>query len=90
MLKCNDISFEQNLDPDVLAQCVKTMKACDLIFVVGTSAVVSPARELPMLAKVHGAKVIVINPERTTHSDCADVTVLSKGSVLQAILQSIS
>lgn len=66
------------------------MKQCDTIVVVGTSAVVSPAREMPMLAKLHGANVIVVNPQQTHHSAAADMTVLGKASVLVDILQRVN
>ncbi len=39
--------------------------ACDVMLVVGTSAVVQPAAYMPLIAKQGGAKVIEINPERT-------------------------
>lgn len=38
---------------------------CDLMLVVGTSAVVQPAAYMPVIAKQSGAKVIEINPEPT-------------------------
>ena len=38
---------------------------CDLMLVVGTSAVVQPAALMPVYAKESGAKVIEINPEKT-------------------------
>ena len=37
----------------------------DLILVVGTSAVVAPASEIPIMAKRSGAKVVEINTEET-------------------------
>ncbi len=38
---------------------------CDVMLVVGTSAMVQPAAYVPIIAKQNGAKVIEINPERT-------------------------
>jgi NAD-dependent deacetylase len=38
---------------------------CDLMLVVGTSAVVQPAAFMPVIAKQSGATVIEINPEPT-------------------------
>jgi NAD-dependent deacetylase len=38
---------------------------CDVMLVIGTSAVVQPAALMPVVAKDSGAKVIEINPERT-------------------------
>lgn len=87
LLRENTIAFDQDLDGATLSRCVELMKRCHTIVIVGTSAVVSPAREMPMLAKLHGASVVVVNPERTHHSDVADLTVLGKASCLPDILQ---
>jgi len=38
---------------------------CDLMLVVGTSAVVQPAAYMPVIAKQNGAKIIEINMEKT-------------------------
>ena len=38
---------------------------CDVMLVVGTSAVVQPASFMPVIAKQNGAVVIEINPEKT-------------------------
>ena len=42
---------------------------CDLMLVVGTSAVVQPAAMIPVMAKDNGAKIVEINPERTPLTD---------------------
>jgi NAD-dependent deacetylase len=39
--------------------------SCDLMLVIGTSAVVSPACDLPVIAKRGGAKIVEINLEET-------------------------
>jgi len=38
---------------------------CDVLLVVGTSAQVTPACDIPKIAKGHGAFIIEINPEET-------------------------
>lgn len=45
---------------------------CDLCFVIGTSALVYPAANLPVIAKSAGAYVVEVNPERTPLSDVCD------------------
>jgi NAD-dependent deacetylase len=37
----------------------------ELFFVIGTSGVVSPAAQMPLMALENGAKVIEINPDPT-------------------------
>lgn len=46
---------------------------CDLCLVVGTSGLVYPAAALPGLAKEHGARVIVVNPQPSVLDDTADL-----------------
>jgi len=45
---------------------------CDLLLVVGTSSMVSPANTLASIAQARGAKVAVFNLERTRGDDEAD------------------
>ncbi|MDA8121670.1 MAG: NAD-dependent deacylase [Deltaproteobacteria bacterium] len=40
--------------------------ACDVLLVIGTSAQVAPACDIPRIAKEHGAFIIEINPEETS------------------------
>lgn len=60
----------------------ETIKA-DLFFVIGTSGVVSPARELPLIALRRGIKVIEINPEETVLTPY--VTVSIRGRAAEAL-----
>ena len=53
----------------------------DLVLVVGTSALVAPASEIPTLAKHNGARVIEINTEET---------VLTRGGVTDLMLRGSS
>jgi NAD-dependent deacetylase len=48
---------------------------CDVCLVVGTSGLVYPAAGLPGLAKDHGAKVIVVNPEPSALDETADLVI---------------
>ncbi len=41
------------------------MAACDVMLVVGTSATVQPAAQMPVMAKQNGAVIIEINLEST-------------------------
>ncbi len=61
---------------------------CDLMLVVGTSAVVAPASHLPMIAKQQGAVICEINLERTHLSETISDYVLeaSAGQALASIL----
>ncbi len=64
--------FGDALSEAVVADAVATIGACDLLVSVGTSAVVYPAAQLPLLAKRAGAHTIEINPEATPLSGMFD------------------
>jgi len=48
---------------------IKEASVCDVMVIVGTSLVVSPANTLPVYAKQNGAILIEINPEKTVMSN---------------------
>jgi NAD-dependent deacetylase len=53
------------IPPAALWRSQEAASDCDLMLVVGTSAVVQPAASMPVIAKESGAVVIEINPEPT-------------------------
>jgi NAD-dependent deacetylase len=57
----------------------ETMMA-DLFFVIGTSGVVSPARDLPLIALRMGAKVVEINPEETVLTPYVTVSIRGRAA----------
>ncbi|MBA4395038.1 MAG: RNA polymerase subunit sigma, partial [Desulfobacca sp.] len=63
-------------------------RACDLMLVIGTSAVVAPASHLPFMAKQNGATIVEINLERTHLSETISDYVLeaSASKALSTIL----
>jgi len=62
----------------------------DVMFVVGTSAVVYPAAALPILTKNSGGLVVEINVEETEVSSYADVSIFGRaGQVLPVLWKMI-
>jgi len=59
------VFFGEPIPPLALSRSQEEAQGCDLILVIGTSAVVYPAAALPRVAKETGAQVIEVNPERT-------------------------
>jgi NAD-dependent deacetylase len=58
-------------------------EACELCFVVGTSAVVYPAASIPEIARAAGAYIVEVNPERTPLSNlCDEVLTGAAGEIL--------
>ncbi|MDY6791958.1 MAG: NAD-dependent deacylase [Thermodesulfobacteriota bacterium] len=64
---------------------------CDIMLVVGTSAVVQPASFMPVMAKQSDAKVIEINPEKTPLTgDISDYLIMGKaGPVMKQIIEEL-
>lgn len=68
----NVVWFGESLDPQLIRAAVAEAQLADIFLVIGTSGVVYPAAELPMIAKDHGAYLIEINPEVTPISSLMD------------------
>ena len=64
---------------------------CDLMLVVGTSAVVQPAALMPVYAKESGAKIVEINPEKTPLTrEISDYLIMGRaGDVMNQILMEL-
>ena len=78
--------FGESLPQAALAQAEQAMKTCDLLVVVGTSALVYPAADLPRRAKAEGAKVVLINQEPTEHLKLADAYLEGRAGELLPML----
>ena len=77
------ILFGEVLPAGAFESAVIKARACELCFIVGTSAVVYPAAALPEIAKEAGAFIVEINPERTPLSDLCDEVICGKaGEIL--------
>ena len=82
-LRPDVVLFGEMLPPGAFEQSAKAASNCDLCFVVGTSALVYPAAELPMIAKSAGAYLCEVNPELTPLSEfCDEVLTGMAGQVL--------
>jgi NAD-dependent deacetylase len=74
------------LDFSILTKAFQISSKSQVMFVIGTSAVVQPAASLPFSAADAGAKIIEINPEPTPLSSHADFSFRGKsGEILPMI-----
>jgi NAD-dependent deacetylase len=71
--KPNVILFGELLPMSILKQAQADAEQCDVMIVAGSSLQVSPAGDLPLLAKKAGAKLIFVNFSRTHLDHLADV-----------------
>lgn len=65
VLKPDVVFFGEPIPRDALEKAESEARSCGVLLVVGTSAEVSPACDIPLLAKRDGAVVVEINPEET-------------------------
>lgn len=65
ILKPDVVLFGEALPQSTLQQAWNEAENCDLMFSLGTSAVVQPAASIPKMAKRSGAKIVEINLEKT-------------------------
>ncbi len=75
MLKHATISFGQMLPQPVLEEASRWARECELFLAVGSSLVVSPAADLPVLAARSGARLVIINREPTPLDHLAEAIV---------------
>jgi NAD-dependent deacetylase len=75
LLKTATISFGQSMPEAEMMRATEESRACDLFLVLGSSLVVFPAAGLPIEAKRHGAKLIIVNREPTDLDDYADLVL---------------
>ena len=67
--------FGESLPPEAIDAAWAAAQRCQLMLVIGTSAVVQPAASLPTLALQNGAQVVEINPHPTPVSDLVDEAI---------------
>jgi NAD-dependent deacetylase len=86
LLRPGVVWFGEDLPPEPWAQAEEAAGDCDAFFVIGTSALVYPAAALPEDPLRRGKLVIEINPEETSLSGQATLSVRSKaGEALESL-----
>jgi NAD-dependent deacetylase len=80
--------FGENLNPKIWSSAEHAAVTCNVLLVVGTSAVVYPAAGLVPLARSAGAKIIEVNLEATPLSHSVDFAFQeSAGKILPQLLE---
>ena len=88
ILRPDAVFFGEMIPTDAMWRSRQAASDCDLMLVVGTSAIVQPACLMPVYAKQNGAKVVEINPERTPLTgEFSDYLIMGKaGDVMNRIV----
>lgn len=86
VLRPHVVWFGESLSPTVLHKAFQLSSECDVMFVIGTSALIQPAASLPLSAAETGAKIVEINPDPTPLTPYADFSFRGKaGEILPLI-----
>jgi NAD-dependent deacetylase len=75
VVKSATISFGQAMPEAEMARAQKASLACDLFIVLGSSLVVYPAADFPLIAKRNGAALVIVNREPTPQDPYADLVL---------------
>lgn len=75
LVKSGTVAFGQSLDPALIEAAVQAARDCDIFLAIGSSLVVRPAAQLPLLAKESGATLVIVNREPTPLDASADLVV---------------
>ena len=91
ILRPDCVFFGEMIPPHLLMRSEQIATRCDIMLVVGTSAIVQPAAMIPVMAKRAGARVIEINAESTPlTNDVSDYAIMGKaGEIISAILDEL-
>lgn len=90
IMKPATISFGQAMPERETRQAETKAAACDLFLVAGSSLVVYPAAQMPLIAKDSGARLIIINLTPTPHDPYADITIHDRtGPALSQIVDRV-
>jgi NAD-dependent deacetylase len=67
--------FGESLPGHALDMAFAAVRRCQVMLVIGTSALIHPAASLPLMALERGAYVVEINPQPTPLSDAVDEAI---------------
>jgi len=90
LLRPDVVWFGEALEPGNIERAMDAARACDVLLVVGTSAVVYPAAALPRVAHAAGALVVEINVEDTSLTAEADVVLRGPAAEVLPALEALS
>ena len=82
LLRPHVVWFGEALDPVDLERAVDASRSCQVMLVIGTSAVVQPAASLALVARERGARVAEINLEATPYTHLLDAALHGKAGAL--------
>ncbi|NSL53237.1 NAD-dependent protein deacylase [Calidifontibacillus erzurumensis] len=87
ILRPSVVLFGEALPQDAFQFALQETERADLFIVLGSSLTVTPANQFPLIAKENGAKLIIVNHDKTPMDHYADLVKNDKkiGELLQEI-----
>ncbi|MHA1785599.1 MAG: SIR2 family NAD-dependent protein deacylase [Candidatus Helarchaeota archaeon] len=90
ILKSDTILFGESLPEKAINDAFKLANDCDCVLALGSSLVVFPAANIPIVAKERGAKFVIINYEPTDMDFMANLTINGAlGEILPQIVNKL-
>lgn len=89
ILRPDVVWFGEGLPQVVWQEAIAYASSCDIMFIVGTSLVVSPANTLPIYAKKNNATLVEINPDETSMTPDMDLSIRATSAIALPELLSI-
>jgi NAD-dependent deacetylase len=91
LVRPNVVWFGEMLPPAQLDEATALSESCDVMLIIGTSGIVTPAADMPLLAKRRGAALIEVNPFPSALTSIVDMWLQSSsGEALPRILSAMS
>lgn len=69
VLKPDFVFFGEGIPPEAYSKALEAVADAQLLLIIGTSGDVSPANQLPYIAKRNGATIVEINPEPSIYTN---------------------
>ena len=90
-LRPNVVWFEEPLPPQAIQSAYDIANRCDVMLIIGTSGMVSPASDLPHLALNNGAALIEVNPDESMITPYVDAHLKgASGVILPVLLEALA
>ena len=91
IVKNDTVMFGEPIPQDALASCFEEARQADAVLLIGTSAVVYPAAEFPVIVYRNGGRLIEVNPQETPLTEISDAVVRApSGEALPQLVERVS
>lgn len=87
ILRPSVVLFGETLPEDAFQFALEEAQKAELFIVLGSSLTVTPANQFPLIAKENGAKLVIVNMDKTDYDIYADLVINNKkiGELLREI-----